>query len=79
MTDSGTDGRAVASDTRDPVNFYWKGEIKQVDIMKGTHTFDTVSKFVFWSHLVNKLEPWHNIYIRLDWQTPISLANSVNR
>ena len=24
---------------------------------------DTVSKLVFWSHLVNKLEPWHIFYI----------------
>ena len=24
---------------------------------------DTVSNLVFWSRLVNKLEPWHIVYI----------------
>ena len=26
-------------------------------------TIDTISNLVFWSHLANKLEPWHNVYI----------------
>ena len=26
-------------------------------------TIDIVSNLVFWSHLVNKLEPWHIVYI----------------
>ena len=25
--------------------------------------YDTVSNLAFWSHLANKLEPWHNVYI----------------
>ena len=27
------------------------------------HRIDSVSILVFWSHLVNKLEPWHIVYI----------------
>ena len=32
-------------------------------VLGGSMSIDTVINLVFWSHLVNKLEPWHIVYI----------------
>ena len=40
-----------------------KLDSKHVQKSFGNCVFDTVSNLVFWSRFVNKLEPWHIVYI----------------
>ena len=37
-------------------------------------TIDATSNLVFWSRLVNKLEPWHNVYIIQQKQNTLILT-----
>ena len=34
---------------------------------------DTVSNLVFWIRFLNKLEPWHNVYIIKQYQNTLTL------